>query len=433
MNIAVIGSGAREHALAWRINKDIESLDSELNLFLIPGNPGTENLGMNVNINQSDNESILKFCTSKNIDLVVIGPETPLVNGLADLLRSYDIPVFGPSQNAARIESEKSYAKQIMQKYSVQTALYKEFSRENIKECKEYIQNSIFPLVVKADGLAAGKGVIICSNSEDAFLAVDSIFTENIFGKAGDKLIIEEFLEGEEASIFAITDGNSFITLPSAQDHKRIWDGDKGKNTGGMGAYSPAPIITKNMSLEIEDLIIKPIITGLKKEGNPFIGCLYCGLIITNEGPKVIEFNCRFGDPETQVVLPLIEGSFSNLLLSTAKGKIEKESVSFPKRCAVCIVAASEGYPEKYDTGFKIEGLDLANNDNEIIFHAGTRKSNDDLITSGGRVLGVTYVDHNNDLKNCIEEAYRLIEKIRFKNIYYRKDIGKKAFSNLIP
>jgi phosphoribosylamine--glycine ligase len=300
MNVLVIGSGGREHAIALKINQS-EKLTS---LYCIPGNPGTETIAANYSNNVTDHSAITEFCKEKKIDLVVIGPEQPLVDGLSDHLRSKDIKVFGPSADAARIESSKAFAKKIMIDAEVPTANYIEFSSSQFDEALEYLDRLVYPTVIKADGLAAGKGVLICGNKSEAETAIREIFEHKIFGNSGNKLIIEDFLEGEEASIFAITDGEKFVCLPAAQDHKRIGDGDAGKNTGGMGAYAPAPIITEKLLKEIESKIIKPVLTQMMKTGNKFIGCLYAGLIITKSGPKVIEFNCRFGDPETQVVLP---------------------------------------------------------------------------------------------------------------------------------
>ena len=283
--------------------------------------------------------------------------------------------------------------------------------------------------MLKADGLAAGKGVIICSNKTEAGNALKEIFRDNIFGEAGDRIIIEEFLEGEEASILAVTDGDEFILLPSSQDHKRIGENDTGKNTGGMGAYSPAPVIDKQMQERISREIIRPVLDGLKEEGRKFSGCLYAGLMITAEGPKVVEFNCRFGDPETQAVLPLIKGDFLKLLYSSASGKLDKESVTFSEGTAVCVVAASGGYPESYPKGFEITGLGEYDSDQLIIFHAGTSEKDGKIVTAGGRVLGVTAVLEENDLQKARTLAYGALNKIKFEGIYFRRDIGMKALN----
>ena len=423
MNVLLIGSGGREHAIAIALNKS----KTLRKLYCIPGNPGTKSIAENVSLNISDHKAVVDFCISNKIDLVVIGPEQPLVDGLADSLRDNSVLVFGPSSKAARIESSKAFAKEIMSQSNVATAAYKEFNSDQIIDSINYLKQSNYPLVLKADGLAAGKGVIICSNFSEAEIAIKEIFVDKIFGIAGEKIIIEEFLTGEEASIFAITDGEDFICLPAAQDHKRIGDNDTGKNTGGMGAYSPAPLITNELQLKIEKEIIAPTIETLNKSGNRFVGCLYAGLMITESGPKVIEFNCRFGDPETQAVLPLLEGDFLELLYTAAKGKVDKSSVKYSGGCSVCVVAASGGYPDKFEKGFEINGLDVKN-ENVIIYHAGTNEKDGKIFTNGGRVLGVTSVIDSNDLIKAKKIAYESIEKISFNGIYFRKDISDKAF-----
>lgn len=423
MRVAIVGTGGREHCLGYRIS----SSEQCEKIYFLSGNAGTSAVGENVEISQSDNQAILQFCQDKKIDFVIIGPEKPLVDGLSDLLRGNNIAVFGPSAKAARIESEKSYAKMIMNKYSVPTAAYKEYSRSESKEALDYLRKASYPVVIKADGLAAGKGVLICSSFYESESAINDIFQSNIFGSSGDKVIIEEFLEGEEATVFAITDGENYVTLPAAQDHKRIGDGDTGKNTGGMGAYAPAPVITPPLLEEIKRSIIEPTLTGLRSENNPFTGCLYCGLMITPEGPKVIEFNCRFGDPETQVVLPIVEGDFLGLLYSAASGKLDAKSVWYGSKSAVCVVAASQGYPDKYESGLPIKGLADLDPDKHYAFHSGTKFLNNEVTTNGGRVLGLTAILNENNLRLTIDEAYSAMKKISFKNIYYRKDIGSKA------
>jgi phosphoribosylamine--glycine ligase len=423
MKVAVIGSGGREHAIALRLSKD-KNLSE---LYCIPGNPGTEIISTNVPIDIDDSDSILKFCKYKKIDLVIIGPEQPLVSGLSELLRNNDIKVFGPSSKAARIESSKTFAKQIMGNANVQTASYKEFTYAEFKNATMYLNNCSYPIVLKADGLAAGKGVIICNSNVEALTAIKEIFIDKIFSESGNKIIVEEFLEGEEASVFAITDGKKFVCLPAAQDHKRIGDNDTGKNTGGMGAYAPAPIVDSEMIKKIENEIITPTLTELYKTGNKFIGCLYAGLMITKSGPKVIEFNCRFGDPETQVVLPLLEGSLVDLLYSAASENLNENAVEYSGGASVCVVAASKGYPDSYKKGFEINGLSDVDND-IIIYHAGTKKVNDKIVTNGGRVLGVTSVVKNFDLVSAQKKVYSAIKRINFDGIYYRKDIASKAF-----
>ncbi|HUX59918.1 MAG TPA: phosphoribosylamine--glycine ligase [Ignavibacteriaceae bacterium] len=422
MKVLLIGSGGREHALAYKI-KESKSLDK---LFIMPGNPGTEILGVNVQGDIDDGAFILNFCKDEKIDLVVIGPEKPLVDGLADLLRENNISVFGPNKRAAEIEAHKSFAKNLMEKYDIPSASYKEFSTEMIEEANQYIATKNYPLVIKADGLAAGKGVLICNNYEEANAALDDLFVKKIFGKAGEKIIIEEFLLGLEASIFAITDGEDFICLPAAQDHKRIGNNDEGKNTGGMGAYSPAPLVTDSILEQVKETIIRPTLSALRNEGRKFNGCLYCGIMVYNDAASVVEFNCRFGDPETQSVMTLLDGDFLSLLYSAAKGKIDKTAVRYNGGSSVCVVAASKGYPDEYESGYVITGLDEANKE-AVVFHAGTKQQGEKILTKGGRVLSVTSFIPNNDLSKAKEKAYYALNKIHFDNIYYRTDISDKA------
>ena len=423
MNVAIIGSGGREHALALKVTES----PTPNKLFILPGNPGTRFLGENVNINPSEMTKIVEFCKEKNIDLVIIGPEQPLVDGLANILRENHINVFGPNKEAALIESSKHFAKKVMKEADVPTAKYLPFTSSMLEPAKEYIKSKKYPCVVKVDGLAAGKGVIICNNSSEAEAALELIFRDNVFRESGEKVLVEEFLTGEEVSVFAICDGNDFICLPASQDHKRIGDNDTGKNTGGMGAYAPAPIVTPQLFEQIKNRILYPVVRTLSKRNASFIGCLYAGLIITEEGPKVIEFNCRFGDPEIQVVLPVLKGDFLHLLHTAALGKIDKSAVEYNGGSSVCVVAASKGYPDSYDKGFEITGLDELRAD-VIIYHAGTKEASGKILTNGGRVLGVTSVLPDFNLTLAKDLAYNALEKINFKNIYYRKDISDKAF-----
>ena len=423
-NVLLIGSGGREHALAYKISQS-KSLKK---LFIIPGNPGTKLLGENVNLNQDDHPALLNFCRQNKIDLVVIGPEKPLVDGLADILRQNNIIVFGPNKNAAAIEGYKTFAKNLMEKYNIPTAGYSEFSSVQVSSAEDYLKKSSYPVVIKADGLAAGKGVIICSNFDEALNTLNDMFIKKIFGSAGEKIIVEEFLVGEEASIFAVTDGDKFLCLPSAQDHKRIGDNDTGKNTGGMGAYSPAPVITNELLERIKKEIVSPTLKALAEENKKFNGCLYCGLMITKEGPKVVEFNCRFGDPETQAVLPLLEGDFLELLYSAGIGNLNPDLVKYSGGASVCVVAASNGYPDKYEKGFEITGLNEIDNEEVVVFHAGTKEDNGKIITNGGRVLGITSIIKKNDLRTAKQKSYAALDKINYTGIYYRKDISDKAF-----
>lgn len=422
MNVAIIGSGGREHALALKIKES----PTPNKLYIIPGNPGTKFLGQNVNINPTEQNKIVEFCKENKIDLVVIGPEQLLVDGLANTLRENNINVFGPNKEAAQIESSKSFAKKVMKEAGVPTAKYIPFTSKMLEPAKEYIRNKKYPCVIKADGLAAGKGVFVCNDSTEAEQALNLIFHDKVFGESGEKVLVEEFLVGEEVSVFAICDGNEFVCLPASQDHKRIGDNDTGKNTGGMGAYAPAPIITPKLFEEIKNRIFYPIITTMNKRNANFIGCLYAGLIITEEGPKVIEFNCRFGDPETQVILPVIKGDFLHLLITAAQGKVDKASVDYNGGSSVCIVAVSKGYPDSFEKGYEITGIDVGQPD-IIIHHAGTKEVNGKVITDGGRVLGVTSVLKDFNLMLAKDIAYKALEKISFKNIYYRKDIADRA------
>jgi len=427
MNVCLIGSGGREHALAYGISKS-KSLEK---LFIAPGNPGTKELGANVLLNTGNHEEVIQFCRKENIELVVIGPEQPLVEGLADSLRKAGIKVFGPDKKAADIEAHKSFSKWLMEKYNIPTAGYKEFDCEMKNEALEYLGNSDYPVVIKADGLAAGKGVLICNTPEEAAEGLKTVFEERVFGASGDKIIIEEFMRGLEASVFAVTDGDDFVCLPASQDHKRIGEGDTGKNTGGMGAYAPAPLITKALQNEIEEKIIKPALAAMNSEGKKFIGCLYAGIMITAQGPKVVEFNCRFGDPETQAVVPLLEGDFLRLLYSAASGKIEKDAVRYSGGSSVCVVAASGGYPDAFEKGFEISGLNNDFGPEILIYHAGTKETSGKILTNGGRVLGVTSVIPQNNLTEAKAKAYTAMEKISFEKICYRKDISDKAFQSV--
>lgn len=422
MKIVLIGSGGREHALAVKISES--QMTDEL--FIIPGNPGTKKIGKNVLINPDDHHSITEFCVEQKIDLVVIGPEKPLTDGLADKLRKKGIKVFGPSKQAARIEGEKSFAKSLMKEYKIPTASFDIFDKANYDNAITYLHKVSYPVVIKADGIAAGKGVIIAETFDDAKEAVKECLVNSSFGTAGDKVVIEEFLTGQEASIFAITDGTDFILLPAAEDHKRIYDDDRGKNTGGMGAYAPTPFVDE-MELEIiSDEIIKPTLKAMQEKGIPFIGCLYCGLMMTEDGPMVVEFNCRFGDPETQVVLPLLKGDLVELLSSAANKKLNKDAVKYNGGASVCVVAASGGYPDKFEKGFEIHGLNNLPK-NVRVFHAGTKEVDGKILTNGGRVLNITSFTEKNDLKEAKRIAYDSLSKINFDGMHYRKDISDKA------
>ncbi|MEJ5350035.1 MAG: phosphoribosylamine--glycine ligase [Melioribacteraceae bacterium] len=425
MKVALIGSGGREHALAWKISqsKNLEKL------FIIPGNPGTKLLGENIPISVDNINDIVNFCSDNKIDLVVVGPEKPLADGITDLLLQKGIKVFGPTKNAARIEGEKSFAKNLMKQFGIPTADYQIFTKEERNHALEYLKKIKYPVVIKADGLAAGKGVVICENYNDAEKSINDCFVNSTFGEAGYKVVIEEFMTGQEASVFAITDGDDFILLPAAQDHKRIGEGDTGKNTGGMGSYAPTPFVNDKMMEIISESIVKPTISALKETGNKYVGCLYCGLMLTNEGPKVVEFNCRFGDPETQSVLPLLDGDFLELLYSASSGAINKNSIHYNGGSSVCVVAASKGYPDKYEKGKEITGLDSIKGEDIIIFHAGTIEKEGRVFTNGGRVLNITSFIKENNLLLAKKRSYDALSRIYFDGIYYRRDIADKAIN----
>jgi phosphoribosylamine--glycine ligase len=422
MNILIIGSGGREHAIALKMYEE----NSNHKLYISPGNGGTSQVGENVNLEISNPQFVVNYCKEKDIDLVVIGPEQPLVDGIADELRSKGVLVFGPGKNAARIEGDKTFAKSLMKKYNVPTAEFKSFSKDKFIDAVDYLKNGKFPIVLKASGLAAGKGVIIANTFDQAEQALSEMMQESVFGSAGDNVVIEDFLEGEELSVFVITDGKDYVILPPSQDHKRIGEGDTGKNTGGMGAYSPVPFVNDDLIKEIEINVIRPILQGLEDNDSKFNGCLYCGLINTKEGIKVIEFNCRFGDPEIQAVLQLIDGDFTELLKSTAIGKVNKEAVKNNNKSSMCVVAASGGYPDRYEKGFEISGIPQ-NTDKVKIIHAGTIEHEGKILTNGGRVLNIVSISSKNDLKECKIIAYDALAKVKYHKIYYRNDIANKA------
>ncbi len=423
MKVAIIGAGGREHAIALKIS---ESLTKD-NLFVIPGNPGTKSIANNIELDPSNNNLVVEFCLTNKIDLVIIGPEKPLIDGLADDLRNKGIAVFGPSKNAARIEGEKSFAKKLMKEFNIPTASFQVFLKEHYDEAINYLHKISYPVVIKADGIAAGKGVVIAYTFEDARDAIKECFVNSSFGSAGDKVVIEEFMEGQEASIFAITDGTNFVLLPAAQDHKRIHDGDTGKNTGGMGAYAPTPFVDAIIMNEVADRIILPTLNALASKDSKFVGCLYCGIMLTKDGPKVVEFNCRFGDPETQVVLPLLKGNFLELLYSSAIGTLNKDSLKVENGTSICVVIASKGYPNSYEKGIEITGLDKFDHPNSSVIHAGTKEVNGIIVSNGGRVLNVVSTIEMNDLRACKQIVYDAISKINFDGMQYRKDISDKA------
>ncbi len=421
MNILVIGSGGREHALCWKLKQS----PSTEELYCAPGNGGTLIDATNVDIDVSEHRNVIEFCREKNIDLVVVGPEAPLAGGLADDLEASDINVFGPSYAASRMESSKIFAKELMGRYNIPTASFRIF--DDFKKAEEHIRSVGAPIVVKAYGLAAGKGVIIAKKPQEAVDAAKAMLVDKEFGSAGQKIIVEEFLEGEEASILVITDGENVIPLASSQDHKRAYDGDTGPNTGGMGAYSPAPVIDDELFNQIEETIILPTLEALRKESIIYKGVLYAGLMITDKGVKVLEYNVRFGDPETQVILPRMKTDLAELLMAAAKGDLTARTIEWDEREYVCVVMASGGYPGGYEKGKRITGCDEAIKEGALVFHAGTSLEGGELVTSGGRVLNV--VSMGSDIKEAIASTYRAASKIHFDGMQYRKDIGYRAIA----
>lgn len=416
MNILVIGSGGREHALYWKLS---ESPQTE-QIYAIPGNPG---MGASAAIALDDHVAILRFVKEHEIGLVVVGPEVPLMNGLVDELEAAGIRAFGPRANAAEIEGSKSFAKDLMKKYGIPTARYEVFTAA--EPARAYIRQEGAPIVVKADGLAAGKGVIVAMTEQEALDAVDAIMEDHSFGDAGARVVIEEFMEGEEASLLAFTDGTTIRPMISAQDHKRAYDGDRGPNTGGMGTYAPAPVMTPEMTERAVEEILKPTIAAMAMEGRTYRGCLYLGLMVTADGPKVVEFNARFGDPETQVVLPLLDSDLVAIMCACADGTLADVPIRWKDGAAVCVVLASGGYPGHYEKGQEIHGLADAEAMGALVFHAGTAMKDGKLVTNGGRVLGV--VGRGADISSAVDAAYAAAAKISFKDAYYRKDIAHRA------
>lgn len=416
MKILVIGSGGREHAIIKKIkqNKNVSEI------YAIPGNGGIERDAIGIDIKATDINAIKDFAKKNNIDYAIVTPDDPLVAGLVDALEEIKIPCFGPNKNAAIIEGSKVFAKNLMKKYKIPTAKYETF--ESYDKAIEYLKTAPMPTVIKADGLALGKGVIIAETKEKAFDTVKNIMKDKAFGKSGDRIVIEEFLEGVEVSILSFTDGKTVIPMISSMDHKRIGDKDTGLNTGGMGTIAPNPYYTKEIAKECFDKIFIPTISAMNKEGRTFKGCLYFGLMITKDGAKVIEYNCRFGDPETQVILPLLKSDLLDIMIATTNGNLDKVKVEFENKSAACIIMASEGYPLEYKKGFAIN---IPKDIIERVYFAGVKKENEKLLTNGGRVLGITNIADT--LEKAIKLSYEDAKQISFEGAYYRKDIGEKA------
>ena len=423
MRVLVVGGGGREHALGWKIAQS-DNCDA---LFFAPGNAGTAQLGENLPIKADDIASVVSAAKEKKIDLVVVGPEDPLAAGMVDAVRAEGIMCFGPIREAAKIEADKAFAKQLMRSASVPTAEARIF--DDFEGAKNYVLSRDEGVVVKAAGLAKGKGVFVCPEPYQAVKPLEQIMVEKIFGEAGNKVVIEELLFGQEASVLALCDGRNIYTLEPCQDHKPIGDGDTGPNTGGMGAYSPTPIVDEQMLAKIEKNILVPIIDAIFRSIGRYEGCLYAGLMITPAGPKVLEFNCRFGDPETQPLMMRMKGDLLAAMVATCEHKLDEADISWDPRPAVCVVMASGGYPGNYEKGFEITGIDEAEALGDVkVFHAGTAFEDNKLVTAGGRVLGVTALGSN--IADAKARAYQAVEKIHFQNAYYRKDIADKAIKN---
>ena len=414
MKVLVVGGGGREHAII----KKLKESKKVSKIYALPGNGGIAADAECVDIGAKEIDRIADFAAKNDIDLAVVAPDDPLVLGAVDALKAKGIKTFGPDRRAAIIEGSKAFSKDLMKKYNIPTAAYETFSEA--EEALRYVENCPVPVVVKADGLALGKGVIIAETREEAVNAVKTIMEDRIFGDSGSKVVIEEFLTGPEVSVLSFTDGKTIVPMVSSMDHKRALDGDKGLNTGGMGTVAPNPYYTPEIALQCMETIFRPTIDAMNKEGRTFSGCLYFGLMLTEKGPKVIEYNCRFGDPETQVVLPLLESDLADIMLSIYEGKLDEAEVRFADKSAACVVMASEGYPSKYETGFEITMPEDKN-----IYVAGAKLKDGRLVTAGGRVLGVTETAET--LAEAIDKAYQTVKTISFENAYYRTDIGKRA------
>lgn len=424
MNILVIGSGAREHTLVWKLAQSAKA-DK---IYAVPGNPGMAQLAECIDgISITDNDALVKLAQEKNVELAVVGPEVPLTNGAVDAFNAAGIKAFGPVQAAAEIEGSKSFSKNLMKKYNIPTAKYEVFTEA--EAAKEYIRQEGAPIVIKADGLAAGKGVIVAMTLEEALGAIDEIMGDQAFGAAGSRVVVEEFMVGEEVSVLCFTDGKTIVPMVPSQDHKRVYDHDKGPNTGGMGAYAPAPVGTPELLAQVQKEVLEPTIKAMEQEGRLYKGCLYAGLMVTEAGPRVVEFNARFGDPETQVVLPLLESDLVDVMLACIDGKLAETEVKWSDGAAVCIVMAAGGYPKSYNKGDEIVGIDAAESDGCTVFHAGTSAKDGHIYTNGGRVLGV--VAKADGIKEAVDKAYAGVDKISFKDAHFRHDIAHWALERL--
>ena len=425
--ILLIGSGGREHALAWKLSRS----DEVGEIIALPGNPGMESVASCRPIDVGEHDRIVEFAAEMNPDLIVIGPENPIAEGLSDRLRTAGHDVFAPSAAAARLESDKVFAKEFMARHDIPTAASRTFTADQLDEALDYVARGNFPTVIKASGLAAGKGVVIPGTPGEAEEAVRDILSGAAFGEAGNSIVVEEFMQGEEASVFAVTDGTDTLLLAPSQDHKRVGDGDTGPNTGGMGAYAPAPVVTPDLLERIRHEIIEPTLRGMEEEGNPYVGCLFVGLMISSDGaPRVVEFNCRFGDPETQVILPIWQGDLFRLFRAAVEGTIAEFQDPGSSGSAVCVVLASEGYPGSYPKGIAIGGIDRFEGEDDLfLFHAGTAYDGDEIVTAGGRVLGVVAVSPDEDYDATVRRAYEGVEMIDFQGKTYRRDIAHRVLA----
>jgi phosphoribosylamine--glycine ligase len=425
MKVLVIGGGGREHSIVWKLNQS----PRVSKIYCAPGNAGMARIAECVDINVNDVDALLDFVKYNWIDLTVVGPEAPLTAGIVDAFIKEGRTIFGPNSSGARLEGSKIFAKDFMQRYGIPTAEYKSFS--SYLHAEEYVRLKGAPLVVKADGLAAGKGVIVAATVEEALDALKLIMKDRAFGDAGKKVIVEQCLKGEEASFMILTDGKTVVPLATSQDHKQIYDGDRGPNTGGMGAYSPAPIVTDRLRADIMQNIVAPVMKGLSRERIVYRGVLYIGIMVCNGDPFVLEFNVRFGDPEAQPVLARLDCDLFDLLKAAAEGRLEDMQVSWKDEASICVVLSSKGYPGSYEKGMVIEGLDSFTDDsNVVVFHAGTNLNNNHIVTSGGRVLGVTALGR--DIQAARDNAYKAIGKIHFDGMHFRKDIGAKAIKKTV-
>jgi phosphoribosylamine--glycine ligase len=420
MKVLVIGSGGREHALVWKLAQS----PCLSRLYCAPGNAGTAEQAENVPVSAEDIASLLAFARERAIDFTIVGPELPLALGIVDRFRQEGRSIFGPTQQAAELETSKAFAKSIMAKYGILTAPFQTFSEP--RQAERYIDRHAMPLVVKANGLAAGKGAIVCKTHDTAYHAIDQIMRAKVFGEAGDQVVIEEFLQGEEVSLFALSDGTSLMPLPICQDHKAIYDGDQGPNTGGMGAYSPVPSIDVSLSECLMEEIMHPIVRAMAAEGRPYQGVLYAGLMMVNRRPYVLEFNARFGDPEAQVLMMRLDSDLLPLLQATTDGTLSRQTCRWREAAAACVVMASHGYPEAYERDKPIIGVTSApEGSGVVVFHAGTARRDGQLVTSGGRVLGVTARAPN--LRQAVDCAYQTVHCITWDGVHYRTDIGRKV------